>query len=652
MPAEPSTMAEALRRYYDLSGQLVQHVNGRFEDACAARDRWRDSAKAPAQVRSHQQALRAAFARSIGSFPAMKSPPPVRTAGCIEVPSHRVEKLIYEARPDVWVTANCYFPKPAPRRTGAVLVLCGHYEAAKALPEYQVLCQLLAHAGLVALIIDPVGQGERLAYLDRRTGKSRIGWGCPEHEYANWQAWPLGGSPARWFLHDAVRAIDLLAARPEVDPERIGVSGSSGGGSLTCTLMMSEPRIAAAAPATWLSGLREYARAGGALDSEETWPSSGRFVFDHEDVLFTFAPRPAMVLAARSDFFPIEGTRRTVARSRRVWEILGRSRDLELFEDDALHSLTLPMARAAAGFFARRLLGREPSTLDLPLTVRKASRLRCTRSGQLGIDMPRCGFIHEENRRRLERLASERSRCTREQALAWIRSRVMNGRQPTDPGMRFYDRRESRGLQEQGALWWAQDGLFGHGVLYRDVRCGDRRLPVDIGIWDGGTAASAGAKSWVRAVCAAGRAAMVLDVAGSGALQPPDNTGRDPLGDDGIMYLLAHTLFRLGDSLVALRVHDVIRALDALERWPGVTAKGVRLYGRGRHGLYAELAAFIDERVRQVRVQRGMGSWTRWVGARSYRHRDIMSVALPGVLEQFDLPDIERWLGSRLLRLG
>jgi hypothetical protein len=216
---------------------------------------------------------------------------------------------------------------------------------------------------------------------------------------------------------------------------------------------------------------------------------------------------------------------------------------------------------------------------------------------------------------------------------------------------RFYFSRQAEGLEAQGALWWAQEGLFGHGVLYRDTRSGGKTLPVDIGIWDGGTAASSGLTRWVRAICGAGRAAMILDVAGSGALQPPDHSGRDPLGDEGIMYLLAHSLFRLGDSLVALRVYDVMRALDVLERWPGITVEGARLYGKGRHGIYAELAAFIDERVEQVRVERGMGSWARWVGARSYRHRDIMSVTLPGVLEHFDLPDIERWLGARFQQL-
>jgi dienelactone hydrolase len=645
-------MAEALRLYYDVSDQLVGHVSGRFEAACEARDAWRDRAETAEEIRSGQQTIRRAFARGVGPLPVSRGLPRVRVTGRVDGGSHTVEKLLFEARPGAWVTANLYLPRPVPRRAAGVLALCGHFEQAKALAEYQVLCQMLAHAGIVTLIYDPVGQGERLAYYDPRRRRSRIGWGCPEHEFVNWQGWPLGGSPARYFLDDAVRALDVLAARPEVDPGRIGVTGSSGGGSLTCALMMSDPRVAAAAPATWLSGLREYARAGGALDSEETWPAADGLVLDHEDVLFSFAPRPVIVLAARSDFFPIEGTRRTVARARRAWQLLGNAADLELFEDDAFHSFTVPMAGTATAFFSRHLLGREYAPEAGPLRVLRPAQLRCTKSGQVSVDIPGSRFILDENRAHLERLASEREKLVQEEARAWLLDLVMTGRRPVDPGLRIYGRRRSGGLASQGALWWSQERLFGHGVLYRDTRAGGKTLAVDVGVGEGGTGASAGPAGWVREVCGAGRAALVLDVSGCGALEPPDNSGRDPLGDDAIMYRLAHTLFRLGDSLVALRVYDVIRTMDALESWPGVTSEGARLHGWGRHGLYAELAAFIDGRVQQVSVEDGMGTWAQWVGARNYRHRDIMSVTLPGVLEHFDLPDVELWLGSRFRRLG
>jgi hypothetical protein len=320
-----------------------------------------------------------------------------------------------------------------------------------------------------------------------------------------------------------------------------------------------------------------------------------------------------------------------------------------LFEDDAFHSFTTPMARAATAFLSRHLLGTMTAPGSRLLRILKPAQLRCTKSGQVSVDIPGSRFILDENRAHLGRLATERERVTSEEARAWLLDVVMTGRRRVDLGLRIYWRGRSGGLESQGALWWAQEGLFCHGVLYRDARAGEKTLAVDVGVGDGGTAASTG---WVRDVCGAGRAALVLDVSGCGALEPPDHSGRDPLGDDAIMYRLAHTLFRLGDSLVALRVFDVIRALDALESWPGVTVRGVRLSGRGRHGLYAELAAFIDRRVAQVTVQEGMRSWARWVGARNYRHRDIMSVTLPGVLEHFDLPEVESWLGPRFQRLG
>ena len=175
----------------------------------------------------------------------------------------RIEKIIFESRPRHYVTANLYLPLNRPAgRTAAVLFLSGHHNTAKVVPEYQIVCQTLARAGLIVLSQDPVGQGERLSYFEPATKTNPVGIGTRDHDYAGVPARLLGDTLGRYMLHDAMRGIDYLISRPEVDPAKIGVTGNSGGGTQTSLVMMVDPRVAAAAPATFIMSREAYQRTG------------------------------------------------------------------------------------------------------------------------------------------------------------------------------------------------------------------------------------------------------------------------------------------------------------------------------------------------------------------------------------------------------
>ena len=73
---------------------------------------------------------------------------------------------------------------------------------------------------------DPIGQGERFSYYEKSIGKTTVDFCCPEHDYAGTQCWSLGDGLARYFVHDAMRGIDYLMTRPEVDPAKIGITGN------------------------------------------------------------------------------------------------------------------------------------------------------------------------------------------------------------------------------------------------------------------------------------------------------------------------------------------------------------------------------------------------------------------------------------------
>ena len=631
--------------FYDVHDQLKQHIYRRAERAFAAGDAARDALATRAQVEARQQAIRDCLLAGIGGLPSSETPLEAQTTGTVEGSGFRIEKVVFQSRPHNYVTANLYLPDGLDAPRGAILFLCGHHHQAKHQPEYQAVCQILVRAGLVVLAQDPIGQGERLSYYEPALGATTVGSCTTEHDYAGAQCLPLGDSLARYMLHDAMRSIDYLASRPEVDARRIGVTGNSGGGTQTSLMMLAERRIAAAAPGTFIMNRETYMHCGGAQDAEQIWPGFTAAGFDHEDILIAMTPRPVRVLAVTSDYFPIEGTRRTVARCKRIWEIAGRAEDVDLVEDASTHAYTPALARAAAQFFARHLLGEECPTERLQAEPFEPARLWCTASGQVRGTFPDAVAVHEANVMRLRDCEQQRRALSaaeqHERAVRWLREKVHRHRRPCDLNPRFYTSDRIETLKVESCFWWAQEGLFSHGRMFRDFHCDGQALPVTLAVWDGGTSALAEHAAWIGATSAQGRAVLVLDVSGMGGVAPRSITRQAPDAFYGVIHKFATDLLWLDDDLVSLRTYDVLRALDLIAQWPGLEASDIRLYAHGRQGLYGRLAAALDHRIRSVEVVAGMESYAEWVGARHYDAHDIYSVILPGALPHFDLPEIE-----------
>ena len=625
--------------------QLKDHVYERSHRLFAAGDAQRDGIGTVDAVRQRQENIRRVVISGIGGLPSAGSPLNPRVTGTVEGDGFRIEKIIFESRPRHYVTANLYLPLNRPAgRTAAVLFLSGHHDTAKVAPEYQNVCQTLVRAGLIVLAQDPVGQGERLSYFEPDTKNNPVGVGTREHDYAGAQGRFLGDTLARYMLHDAMRGIDYLISRPEVDPAKIGVTGNSGGGTQTSLVMVADPRVVAAAPATFIMSRDTYQRTGQPQDAEQIWPGFTGAGLDHEDILLAMAPKPVCVLAVTSDFFPIEGTRRTVTRSRRIWELSGRGAALELVEDDSTHAYTPKLARAAASFFAHHLLGK---TVDLAGFEPKAfppEQLHSTKSGQVRAEFADAEFVFDATAARLKEVEAARAALTaadrKARAHEWLREQVLRQRDNTPLNPRRIDRGRPVGaFTVDIAFWYPQPYLANLGML---IRPGERRadhLPVTVAIWHDGTAALSAHTEWITAECARGRAVFVVNLSGMGPLKP-DAINQGPTDDlYGTWRKLSDDLEWMGDSMVALRTYQALRSIEVLGEWPELDRDDVRFYAEGRIGVHAKLAAALAPKVKGCEWQDGF-TFTDFVRTRSYDAKGIKPFILPGVLRYFDIDEL------------
>lgn len=618
--------------YYAARDQLQRHVYRRSEQAFEEGDRARDGIRSVPDLRKRQAWIRRQFLASIGGLPESDCPLKSRVTGVHRDRGFSIEKVIFQSRPKHYVTANLYLPDGLTGPTGAVQFLCGHSGEGKAYPNYQTVCRALASAGLVVLAQDPIGQGERWSYYEPGLKGTTVPILTREHDFAGAQCLPLGDSLARYFLHDAMRGIDYLLTRPEVDPKRIGVTGNSGGGTQTTMMMLADPRIAAAAPGTFLMNRQSYLYSGQAQDAEQIWPGFTAMGMDHEDILIAMAPRPVCVLAVKYDFFPIEGTRRSVERCRRFWSLLKNPEGLTLVEDASTHGYTRTLATASAKFFARTFLGKSITLDQAVIDPIDPKPLLCTKTGQLRGEFPEAEFVFEANRRRLREIETSKKTLSVKQSRAWLRKAVLGGRDRCPVNPRNYLTVQVAGLQAEYAFWFSQGDVCNAGVLFRHYTQMGKKLPVTVAIWDGGMKAVQSRLDWIRTRCENGQAVLVVDLTAMGSIEPNPLNGAAPHGFYGVIHKLADDLIWLGDSLAAMRVYDLLRVFDVLADWPGVNARDVRFYADGKSALYAQWAKAIDSRVGKVEFGSSVVKNFDWVRVRHYDSNEIYGYIAPGVM--------------------
>src|SRR5262245_35253482 len=363
--------------------------------------------KTPEDVRKRQEFLRARFLESLGGFPE-RTPLNAKVTGVLKRDGYRVEKVIYEVRPDLHVTANLYLPEGKGPFPGILFPL-GHYDNPKPAEEYQRTCILFAKNGLAVLTYDPIGQGERYQVLgpDRKP-RAR---GTSEHTLVDVGALLVGTCSAQYFIWEGIRGLDYLASRPEVDPKRLGCAGNSGGGTMTAYIMAIDERVACAVPNCFITSVEKLYSTVGPQDGEANLRGLVAAGFGHSDYFILRAPRPAQLSTPTRDYYDIEGAWSTFREAKRVYATLGFSERMDLFEYDDKHSISRPFREAAVRWFRRWLLGTDDAPVETDFPIEKPEDLQCTTSGHVVLEFQEKTPYHY-NAERANELAASRVRLS------------------------------------------------------------------------------------------------------------------------------------------------------------------------------------------------------------------------------------------------
>jgi cephalosporin-C deacetylase-like acetyl esterase len=294
-----------------------------------------------------RSALRAAMFAAMGPFPDKECALQPKDAGVLKRDGYRIEKLIFQSRPGVWTTASAYVPEGVKGKVPAVLAVHGHWPWARRDPVVQARCLGLVKLGFFVMAVDAFGAGER---------HPTPGKGAYHGALLGASLWPAGQTLLGMQVYDNRRAVDYLLTRPEVDGDRLGVTGASGGGNQTMYAGALDERFKAVVPVCSVGNYQAYLQAACCVC--EVLPGALRFT-EEGDVLGLVAPRALMVVSATKDSFQfsVAEADKSLDRAKAIFKLYNSDDKVAhpLFESP--HAYNQAMREAMYGWMTQWLKG-------------------------------------------------------------------------------------------------------------------------------------------------------------------------------------------------------------------------------------------------------------------------------------------------------
>jgi dienelactone hydrolase len=695
---DATILATSAERANALSQMLRQDARTRLRAASVRENEaWRK-----VQTRDDWEAFRdgrlRALRASLGNLP----PPPknlkVRLTGKLSGPGYRIENLVFESKPGLFVTANLYLPADPPRSMPGILIAHSHHNP-KSQGELQDMGMTWARLGCAVLVPDMLGHGERRQhpFADAKSYPEPFKVSRQDYYFrynTGVQLQLVGESLMGWMVNDLMRGVDVLLAQPGIDRDRILLLGAvAGGGDPAGVTAALDPRIAAVAPFNFGGQQPDYAI-----------PTDAQRDFYYFGVASWESTR-SLRLGARDGFaqwviVAAAAPRRLLYAHEFSWD---RQRDPAWPRLQKVFALYDANDRLASTTGKGSVRGKPPESthcnnigpyhrrqmypilerwlrLPVPETEyvgrRKTEELRCLtpevekelrprRVHRLANDLAETQV--EATRQRLAELRPKERRQELRRSWAGLLGDV---EPKADPKATLQGKERLGGATVDRLVLEPEAGIVVPVVLLTPA-APDRRPPVVVAV------AQAGKQAFLK-----DRAEVVAVLLKEGvAVCLPDlrGTGETRFGDSRRYSSSATTAsateLLLGQTLVGARLRDLRSVLRYLRRRPDLDGMRVALWGdsfapvnaAGRRlevppdvakqpdqaeplgGLLALLGALFEDDARAVYVRGGLVGYQSLLNSPFfYVPHDVL---VPGALTAGDLPDVAAALAPRPLRL-
>jgi hypothetical protein len=631
-------------QFTDASNALYHHLAGQAYTYLDKRANTVGKIQTLGDWQKRQKWLKETLSDVVGPFPP-KTPLNAKITRTVDKEGYQVEHIIFESQPGFYVTSSMFIPDGLKGKAPVVIYTSGHTSEGYRSKTYQHVILNLVKKNFIVFAFDPVGQGERLEYYDAEAEKSSAGGPTSEHSYPGAQAFITGSSQARYMIWDGIRAVDYLLTREEVDAERIGITGRSGGGTQSSYIAALDERIKAAAPENYITNFTRLLQSIGPQDAEQNFFNGIERGIDHADLLAVRAPKPTLMITTTRDMFSIQGARETAKEVSGIYKAYGKEDNFSMVEDDAPHASTEKNREAMYAFFQRHL-DNPGNPEDQEVEILSAEEIRVTETGQVSTslggetvfslnrkDAEKLVDELESSRRKVNRHISGALKAAKElsgyEEPAVVEEPVFTGRIQADGYVveKYFVKGE--GDYVIPYLLMVPDKSNNKGVIYLH--------PL-------GKSAEASKGGEIEQLVSKGFTVLVPDMIGQGEMGQGDFRGDAYIG--GISHNIWYSSMLIGRSIVGIRTGDVFRLTRLLEKNPGAG----EIYGVARKEMAPLLlhAAAFDPAIAQVVLIEPFSSYRSIVMNRFYNSAFIHST-VPGALKAYDLADLAASLAPRKL---
>lgn len=628
-------------QFSDAPNSLYKHLSAQSYEILAERSNEIAALTSLSGWKERQRFVRETLLDVMGPFPE-KTPLNAKILKTIEKDGYKVEHIVYESQPGFYVTSSLFIPNgiKSGTKAPAVIYCSGHSATGYRSETYQRVILNLVKKGFVVFAFDPVGQGERLEYIDPNTGKSAALL-TEEHSYSGAQAFITGSSQATHMIWDGIRAVDYLLTREEVDPGRVGMTGRSGGGTQSAYIAAIEPRIYAVAPENYLTTFTRLLQTKGPQDAEQNLFNAIQRGIDQPDFLLARAPKPALMITTSRDIFNIQGSMESAEEVSRIYEAYGKPENFSMVMDDTVHASTKKNREAMYAFFQKHL-NNPGSAKDEEVPILSDEEIRVTQTGQVltSLNGETVFSLNRSIGERLEaELQSSRNNLGEHLPDALDAAKKLSGyKEPTTAHKPVLTGR----FQKEGYVV-EQYFISGEGeyvIPYLLMKPEFPNRKTVLYLHPSGKSAEAFPGEEMEWFVKRGFTVLAPDMLGTGEI----GQGSSQSSRTYLLNWFASTL--IARSIVGVQASDVARLLDVIEN-DGGTAEIYGLAHKEMASVLLHAAAFTD-RIGRVALIEPLSSYRSVVMSRFYEPKLIHSF-VPGALQAYDLPDLAASLAPRKL---
>lgn len=634
--------------YSDAQNFLYKYLSDQAFVLLAKRNKEIEAINSLSDWKKRQQIIGKTLREIVGAFPE-KTPLNAKIVRIVDKESYRIEHIIFESQPGFYVTSSLYIPSGLKKdsKAPAILYCSGHSNEGYRNPVYQQAILNLVKKNFIVFAFDPVGQGERLEYLDPKGAKSIFKGPTIEHSYPGAQLFITGSSMAKYMIWDGIRAVDYLLTRSEVDPERIGITGRSGGGTQSSYIAACDERIKAAAPECYLTNFTRLLQTSGASDAEQNFYKCIFKGYDQPDLLLVRAPKPALMITTSRDIFSIQGVRETEKQVSRLYKAYGKENNFIRTEDDEGHASTKKNREAMYAFF-QKFLDNPGNPADEEMQLLSPSDLQVTGTGQVSTSL-NSETVFSLNRKETEKLVNDleisRNDLSKHLPKVLEAAKELSGyHEPIEIHQPVFSGR----IPKEG---YVIEKYFvrgeGNYVIPYLLMIPDNSCKKAVIYLHPAGKSGRGDPQWspeIEQLVKNGFIVLTPDLIGTGETGP--GTFKGDAFIDSVSHNRWYESMLIGRSIVGIRAGDVVRLARLLKKSYAVN----EIYGFAKKDMAPVLlhAASFESTLSRIALLEAYCSYRSIVMNRFYKSSFIYST-VPGALRSYDLPDLASCLAPRRL---